>query len=92
MRIVVLLPVLLAAASAVAATPDFAALAARHEAATLADRRWLHQHPGAVRAARSATRAYLLERLREIPGVKMVEGDWGLGLVAVLGGAPRPAR
>jgi amidohydrolase len=86
MRIVMTMFVLLLAVSAAAATPDFDALVARHEAATLADRRWLHQHPE-LSDREVATRAYLLERLREIPGVTVVEGDWGQGLVAVLAGA-----
>lgn len=86
MRIILSLLAALAATSSLAAAPDLAALAARHEAATLADRRWLHQHPE-LSGREVATRAYLSERLGEIPGVEMVAGDWGLGLVAVLRGA-----
>jgi amidohydrolase len=86
MRNIVMILSLLLATSAVAATPDLAALVARHEAATLADRRWLHQHPE-LSDRETGTRAYLLERLREIPGVTVVEGEWGQGLVAVLAGA-----
>jgi amidohydrolase len=86
MRTVVVLFVVLAAASSLAAEPDFVALTSRHEAATIADRRWLHQHPE-LSGREVATRAYLVERLREIPGVEIVEGNWGLGVVAVLEGA-----
>ncbi len=86
MRIVIILLAALAAAPTLAATPDFADAVARHEAVTLADRRWLHQHPE-LSGREVATRAYLLERVREVPGVKVVEGNWGLGLVAVLEGA-----
>jgi amidohydrolase len=86
MRIILSLLAVLAATSSLAAAPDLAGLAARHEAATLADRRWLHQHPE-LSGREVATRAYLAERLGEIPGVEMVAGDWGLGLVAVLRGA-----
>ena len=86
MRNIVTILSLLLATSAAAATPDLAALVSRHEAATVADRCWLHQHPE-LSDRESATRAYLLERLREIPGVTVVDGAWGQGLVAVLAGA-----
>jgi amidohydrolase len=86
MRTVVVLSILLATASAVAAAPDFTALVARHEAATLADRRWLHQHPE-LSDREVATREYLRQRLQEIPGVQVIDGNWGQGLVAVLAGA-----
>lgn len=90
MRHIVAAFVLFCAATAATAAPapDFAALTARHEAVTLADRRWLHQHPE-LSGREVATRAYLLQRLQHIPGVTIVEGGWGgLGLVAVLAGAP----
>jgi len=70
--------------------PDFAALAARHAEQTMADRRWLHQHPE-LSLREFKTQAWLRDKLREIPGIEFVEGEWGTGLVAILrGGRPGP--
>ncbi len=65
--------------------PDFAALAARHEAQTVADRRWLHANPE-LSGREYATQAKLRLDLQHIPGVELIEGDWGTGLVAILRG------
>jgi amidohydrolase len=57
---------------------------------TIADRRWMHQHPELSRRE-FRTQEYLRSRLLEIPGVELIEGKWGTGLVAVLrGGKPGP--
>ncbi len=79
-----------ALAAAVDAVPDFAALTRTHRDITVQDRRWLHAHPE-LSGRETGTRAYLRDRLGEIPGVAFVDGDWGLGIVAVLkGGRPGP--
>lgn len=68
-----------------ASLPDFVALAAGEEERAIADRRWFHRHPE-LAGREQETRAYLRDRLMEIPGVELVEGEWGTGLVAVLQG------
>lgn len=82
---------LLAAAGVVAEPgPDFAALVRKHEAATVADRRWLHAHPE-LSGREVATQARLRQILAEIPGVAFIPGEWGTGLVTMLaGGQPGP--
>ncbi len=77
---------LLLLATAATAAPDFAALAERHEAATVADRRALHEHPE-LSGRETWTQAYLRDVMGAIPGVEFVDGDWGTGLVAILHGA-----
>lgn len=70
--------------------PDFDALATAVAERTIADRRWMHQHPELSRRE-FRTQDYLRERLSEIPGIELIEGQWGTGLVAVLrGGKPGP--
>jgi len=66
--------------------PDLPALVDRHLAATVADRRWLHEHPE-LSGREAATRAYLQAQVAEIAGPVAAPGDWGLGLVYVLEGA-----
>jgi len=79
-----------AIAAAAPPRPDFAALGARHTETTLADRRWMHAHPE-LSGREFGTRAWLRERLTEIPGVELIDGEWGTGLVAMLdGGRPGP--
>ena len=69
---------------------DLARLADKHEAPTIADRRWLHAHPE-LSGREHATQAYLREVLAGIPGLRFIEGDWGTGLVVELqGGLPGP--
>ncbi len=68
--------------------PDFEALATAVAKRTIADRRWLHQHPELSRRE-VRTQEYLRARLAEIPGIELVAGEWGTGLVALLrGGKP----
>jgi len=71
-------------------TPDFASVADGHEAATLADRRHLHEFPE-LSGREFETQAYLRDRILETEGVELIDGDWGTGLVAILhGGRPGP--
>jgi len=74
-----------AATRAHAGPPDLSALVERHLPATVADRRWLHQHPE-LSGREDSTRAYLAGRVAAIDGPVPVPGDWGLGLVYVLAG------
>ena len=53
---------------------------------TVADRRWLHEHPE-LSGREHATRDYLARSVAAIEGVEPVAGDWGGGLVYVLAGA-----
>jgi len=76
--------------SAPAPQPGFAELVARHETRTIADRRWFHAHPE-LSGREFETQARLRRDLQEIPGVELIEGEWGTGLVAILrGGRPGP--
>jgi amidohydrolase len=70
--------------------PDFDVLTTAVAEQTIADRRWMHQHPElSLREFR--TQEYLRARLTEIPGIELIEGEWGTGLVAALrGGKPGP--
>jgi len=78
--------VVLSLASVAAATrPDIASLVDAHGPATVADRRWLHANPE-LSGRETTTRAHLRDLLAEIPGVEILPGDWGGGLVAVLRG------
>jgi amidohydrolase len=79
-----ILPLILAAAPALA-EPDFPALTAKQEGQAVADRRWLHEHAELSLRERE-TQAYLRRALQAIPGVELVEGDWGTGVVALLRG------
>ena len=74
------------------AAPDFASVADSHEASTLTDRRHLHEFPE-LSGREFETQAYLRDRIAEIPGVELIDGDWGTGLVAILRGAtPGPSK
>ena len=84
--VVTILWVGLASAAVNAGTPDFETIADRHKDTTVADRRHLHTHPE-LSGREVKTQAYLRERITEIPGIEMIEGDWGTGLVAILRGA-----
>jgi amidohydrolase len=66
--------------------PGGAALVAKHEAATVADRRWFHANPE-LSGREFRTQAKLRQILTDIPGVEFVPGEWGTGLVAMLRGA-----
>lgn len=70
--------------------PDFAILVAKHEVQTVADRRWFHANPE-LSGREYQTHAKLRRDLEKIPGVELIDGDWGTGLVAILqGGRPGP--
>jgi hippurate hydrolase len=72
-------------------TPDFGALASRFEHDTLELLRYLHERPE-LSGREHETRRHLTRTLTAIPGVKLVEGDWGTGVVAWLeGGRPGAA-
>jgi len=87
----VLLPlVLIIATAAIAEPPDFQALAAKYETQAIADRRWAHEH-AELSLKEVETHAWLRESLAGIPGVELVDGDWGTGVVGLLrGGRPGP--
>ena len=56
----------------------------------VADRRWLHQN-AELSLREFETQRWLRETLAEIPGVELLDGDWGTGVIALLRGAqPRP--
>ncbi|MBN1824800.1 MAG: amidohydrolase [Candidatus Eisenbacteria bacterium] len=87
-RLVPLLLILLAPVPAAAGEeilPDFARLAAAEEARAIEDRQWFHARPE-LAGREWETRAGVRERLSAIPGVELVEGDWGTGVVAILRG------
>jgi amidohydrolase len=70
--------------------PDFDALTAAAAEQTIADRRWIHQHPE-LSLREFQTQAYIRGKLAEIPGIELIPGEWGTGLVVVLrGGKPGP--
>ncbi|MFH1278599.1 MAG: M20 family metallopeptidase [Candidatus Eisenbacteria bacterium] len=61
----------------------FDPLVEKHLARTLEDRRWFHAHPElALREHESRKR--IVEALSRIPGMEIVDGEWGTGVVAVL--------
>lgn len=70
---------------ATAAPPDFAQLAQRFEPQAVQDRRWLHRN-AELSLREHQTQLWLRKTLADIPGVKLVEGDWGTGVVAMLEG------
>ncbi len=80
----------LVAIPAAAASPDFAALAAGQTEAVTSLRHWLHAHPE-LSLREFETQRRLRSELEGIPGIELLDGDWGTGLVAVLrGGKPGP--
>jgi amidohydrolase len=70
------------------AAPDFKALVEARAQEIIETRRWLHEHAElSLREVR--TQEWMRARLEAIPGVEMVDGDWGTGLVGMLrGGRP----
>lgn len=74
------------------AMPTFAAdatvstLAEKYVATSIADRRWLHQHPE-LSGQEHATSAYVAAQVDRLEHVQQVPGDWGLGLVYVMEGS-----
>jgi len=91
----VLLPLLFLAAGRgaspfAAERPDFAALAAAEEKRAVEERRFFHARPELAGRERE-TQAAVRGRLAAIPGVELIEGEWGTGVVAILRGrAGRP--
>lgn len=70
--------------------PDFERLAAARTEETIAARRWLHEH-AELSLREFETQKWVRARLEAIPGVEIIPGDWGTGIVAVLkGGLPGP--
>jgi len=67
------------------AAPDFQALVERHAPRAVEDRRYLHAHPE-LSLRELETQRFLRDALLEIPGIELVDGDWGTGLVAILPG------
>ena len=70
--------------------PDFGPLVAARAEETIASRRWLHEH-AELSLREFETQKWVRARLEAIPGIEIVPGDWGTGLVATLkGGRPGP--
>lgn len=70
--------------------PDFESLAARYEHEAIEMFRHLHEHPE-LSLREHETQRFLRRALTEIPGVDLVDGNWGTGTVALLeGGLPGP--
>lgn len=65
--------------------PDLRTLAKDLEQRALVDRRWFHEN-AELSLREGETRAYLLEALEAIPGVRLIEGNWGTGVIALLEG------
>lgn len=88
-----ILPLALAAAHfarAAAGRPDFAALVLARADGSIEARRHLHEH-AELSLREIETQRWMRSQLSAIPGVEMVEGEWGTGLVAILrGGMPGP--
>jgi amidohydrolase len=72
-------------APAAFAAPDLDAVAARLAGTMQADRRWLHAH-AELSLREHETQAYLRGQLAALPGVELVPGEWGTGLVALVRG------
>lgn len=80
----------LVAIPAVFAAPDLDAAATRLAENMRADRRWLHAN-AELSLREVETQAYLRRQLAALPGVELVPGEWGTGLVALVrGGRPGP--
>jgi len=76
--------------AALAERPDFEALTSKYEARAVADRHWAHEN-AELSLREFKTQAWMRESLLGIPGVELVEGEWGTGVVALLrGGRPGP--
>jgi len=85
LRAAALAAALLAAPREARAEPAIPALVDSFAAATIEDRRWLHAHPE-LSLREHATQAYVREKLGSIPGIEIIPGEWGTGLVALLRG------
>jgi len=70
--------------------PDFASLTRAHADEAIAARRRLHEN-AELSLREIETQRSMRDQLAGIPGVEMVDGTWGTGLVAILhGGRPGP--
>ncbi|MFH1845392.1 MAG: M20 family metallopeptidase [bacterium] len=67
------------------AAPDFETLVTTFLERTIADRRWFHANPE-LSLREFQTQAHLRDALLAMPGVELVPGEWGTGLVALLTG------
>jgi amidohydrolase len=86
----VLLSITAVSARAAGGRPDFETIVREHAQETIEIRRWLHRH-AELSLREFETQKWVRARLEEIPGVEMVPGEWGTGLVAILkGGLPGP--
>jgi amidohydrolase len=70
--------------------PDFASIVGAGAEDAIAARRWLHQN-AELSLQEFETQRWMRKQLEAIPGIEMVEGHWGTGLVAILQGG-RPGR
>ncbi|MBT7311469.1 amidohydrolase [bacterium] len=71
------------------AQPAFQDLVDNNLEQTIADRKWFHTNPE-LSGEEFNTQIYLRNAISNIPGVELIEGDWGTGLVAILHGQPGP--
>jgi len=69
----------------VGAAPDFEALVSEIVDSAIEDRRWLHEH-AELSLREDGTQEWMREQLSAIPGIEMIDGNWGTGLVAILHG------
>ncbi len=76
-------------AATVTAQPAFQELVDSNLEQTIIDRRWLHTNPE-LSNQEFNTQTYLRDTILEIPGIELIDGDWGTGLVAILHGKPGP--
>jgi hippurate hydrolase len=67
------------------AAPDFASLVARHETRAIEERRLFHRCPE-LALRELETQAEIRKALAGIPGIEIVGGEWGTGIVALLRG------
>ena len=65
--------------------PEFGPLVGARAEETIETRRWLHRN-AELSLREFETQKWVRARLEELPGVTMVPGAWGTGLVAVLKG------
>ena len=81
---------LLAPLPLAADNPDFAKLVEPLADEIIQNRRHLHKHPE-LSLREFETQKWLRTKLAEIPGVELIDGAWGTGVVAILTGKePEP--
>ena len=81
--------IILLLAATVTAQPAFQELVDSNLEQTITDRRWFHTNPE-LSNEEFNTQNYLRDTILEMPGVELIDGDWGTGLVAILHGQPGP--